>query len=403
MILWVALLIYGATSGFAQEARSRQADAEQAYFDQADVWTDKANDAFFAKEYGDAEQYYQKMIAGFGKLSAQTRKARTEFKSEVYYALARVQAMQKKKNPALRSFEQAVADGYTAYRSILNDPYLAYIRGEKRFQTVMERLKDKSFHAILQKANGYAPSQRRDTLPRFTYMAPNDRHLVRVREYFRLDSVAGAGDELSKIKNILTFVHNTIEHDGSSDSPKVYDAISLAEACKDGSRGLNCRGLATVLNECYLAMGFKSRFVTCMPAVYVDDCHVINAVYSVTLDKWVWVDPTNNAWVTDEKGNMLSIQEVRERLRQDLPLVLNDEANWNNREKVTANEYLYDYMAKNLYYVNCMLRSEYNAESTYNRANYVCLIPVGYTCDDLKGKTTTSDDQWFWQSPYTER
>lgn len=29
----------------------------------------------------------------------------------------------------------------------------------------------------------------------------------------------------------------------------------------------------------------------------------------------IWVDPTNNAWVTDENGTMLSVQEVRQRLR----------------------------------------------------------------------------------------
>lgn len=79
------------------------------------------------------------------------------------------------------------------------------------------------------------------------------------------------------------------------------NAINYAEACKDGSRGLNCRGLATVLNECYLSLGIPSRVITCMPRIYINDCHVINAVYSSTLGKWLWIDPTNNAWVTDEK------------------------------------------------------------------------------------------------------
>lgn len=59
--------------------------------------------------------------------------------------------------------------------------------------------------------------------------------------------------------------------------------------------------MAQMLNECYLAMGFKSRFITCMPKVMINDCHVINAVYSNTLDKWLWMDPTFNAYVTDEK------------------------------------------------------------------------------------------------------
>lgn len=35
----------------------------------------------------------------------------------------------------------------------------------------------------------------------------------------------------------------------------------------------------------------------------------------------------------DENGTMLSIPEVRERMRTGLPLVLNKEANWNNKQK----------------------------------------------------------------------
>ena len=32
---------------------------------------------------------------------------------------------------------------------------------------------------------------------------------------------------------------------------------------------------------------------------------------------------------------MLSVQEVRERLRDGRPVILNEEANWNNQQKIT--------------------------------------------------------------------
>ena len=41
-------------------------------------------------------------------------------------------------------------------------------------------------------------------------------NLRMVREYFKLDSVAGQGDELSKIINLLHFVHDNIRHDGNN-------------------------------------------------------------------------------------------------------------------------------------------------------------------------------------------
>ena len=75
------------------------------------------------------------------------------------------------------------------------------------------------------------------------------------------------------------------------------------------------------------------------------------------------MDPTFNAYVTDEKGNLLGIGEVRERLRNNQPVVLNEDANWNNKNKQTKEYYLDYYMTKNLYYVTCPLQSEYNAES----------------------------------------
>ena len=38
----------------------------------------------------------------------------------------------------------------------------------------------------------------------------------------------------------------------------------------------------------------------------------------------------------DENGIMLSVQEVRERLRDGRPVILNEEANWNNQQKITG-------------------------------------------------------------------
>ena len=157
------------------------------------------------------------------------------------------------------------------------------------------------------------------------------------------------GNELSKIKNILTYIHNTIKHDGNHESPAGSNIIKWAEACKGGARGLHCGGLAHVLKDCYLSMGFKARHISGLPQKYIGECHSIDVVYSNTLDKWIWVDPTNNAWVMDENGIMLSVQEVRERLRDGRPVILNEEANWNNQQKITKEYYLDSYMAKNLY------------------------------------------------------
>jgi hypothetical protein len=154
------------------------------------------------------------------------------------------------------------------------------------------------------------------------------------------------------------------------------------------------------LNEVYLAMGFKSRYVTCMPADQTDgDCHVINCVYSETLKKWLWMDASHGAYVTDENGQLLGIAEVRERLRNDKPLLLNKEA------RVQKGWYLDSYMAKNLYWIQCTNVSRFNTETRYRNPatdlKFISLIPAGYDTTNryLKNNTITYDPDYFWKTP----
>jgi transglutaminase-like putative cysteine protease len=217
------------------------------------------------------------------------------------------------------------------------------------------------------------------TIPKFTYQEQSNPNLVALRKGFNLDSIAGYGNDISKIINLLHWIHNLIPHDGNHENPIIKNAMSMIAQCKKEERGLNCRGLATVLNECYLSMGIKSRFITCMPKDSVfDDCHVINSVYSAKDNKWIWIDPTNNAYVMNEKGELLSIEEVRERLVNNKPLILNPDANWNNKSTTTKEEYLYNYMAKNLYRLQCPLESEYDTETWKEgkKITFVELLPL---------------------------
>ena len=108
------------------------------------------------------------------------------------------------------------------------------------------------------------------------------------------------GDELSKIINLLHFVHDEMPHNGNHRAFAEMDAIDLYNYVKTTGEGVNCRQLAISLCEVYLSMGIPARYVTCMPADPNDgECHVINAVWSRQLQNWLWIDPTNDAWVMD--------------------------------------------------------------------------------------------------------
>ena len=83
------------------------------------------------------------------------------------------------------------------------------------------------------------------------------------RDYLKLDSVAGQGDELSKIINLLHFVHDEMPHNGNHRAFAEMDAIDLYNYVKTTGEGVNCRQLAISLCEVYLSMGIPARYVTC--------------------------------------------------------------------------------------------------------------------------------------------
>jgi len=214
-----------------------------------------------------------------------------------------------------------------------------------------------------------------------------------------LDSIAGHGDEISKILNMLNWVRYNIRHDGNNNALGELDAIDVYNYHKATNKGVNCRDLAITLNEMYLAIGFKSRYVTC-GSKDNSEVHVINSVYSTTLNKWLWIDPTCNAYWKDKNGNLLSIEEVRERLIDDLPLQLNDDASWNNEEKKTKENYLGAWVSKLLYWFECTESSSFNVESRYRDTNqtYIRLVPLGYEPPKLRYKVILINDAaFFWE------
>lgn len=400
LFTFLAVLSWAQTPAWQQRLEQLDKEADQLY-------TDKNWKRLVANQ-----EQYRKIVMAQPDSVRMEYLWDTDLEGSFYYNLACYRALAGDKKGALKTFEyyteRVINREEINLQMINNDSDLNSIRGEARFKACMDSLtKWGDYKQKLKDAKAYY----RGLVPegfKFRYAAPNDPDLVRLREVFKLDSVAGAGNEISKIKNLLHWVHNIVPHDGNSNNPEVKNTIAMVELCKKEGRGVNCRMMAQMLAEVYLAMGFKARFVTCLPRDYVSDCHVITTVYSNTLNKWLWVDPTFEAYVMNENGEMLSIAEVREYIRTDKPLKINEDANWNNRSKQTKEYYIDQYMAKNLYYLSCMDWSRFNAETVIEgrKCRYIALMPY----DKIDSKTDAvgwydlrvCDDEWFWQSPYNE-
>lgn len=247
----------------------------------------------------------------------------------------------------------------------------------------------------------HSPAYETDTATiKFTYQPATQSALAKTRRRFNLDSIAGNGDDISKIKNLTYWVHDLVRHDGSSYNPSGPKTLAnLVDSCKRYNRGVNCRMMAIMLAEALLAEGIPARYLTCQSKDYDtdSDCHVICVAWSESLDKWVWADPTFAAFVSDKNGVMLHPGEVRQHLMDNEPLILNEDANWNHEEPQTKEEYLDYYMAKNLYYITAITDNRQAPEGDTLQSVYVTLSPVqsNYSGSQI----ITTDYYKFWQSP----
>lgn len=375
------------------------------FFEKYDEIYDVYHDFYKNKQFDKAIHHLKELVTFFDTTAIDSQWVdakiyKEEMTADVYYNLACCYALTTQKKLALETLEKSIRVGYKDYRNMLNDKDFESVREDKKFKSLLEEIKQYDRLVILQKSSAYIKEDI-DSLPQFVYQDSGDYRLMNVREFFDLDSVAGDGDEISKILNILHFVHKAIRHDGGNYALCEFDAIDIYNYHKSTGKGVNCRHLAIALNEMYLSMGIPSRYVTCMPYDEKDqDCHVINSVWSSQYQKWIWIDPTFEAYVKDENGNFLSIPEVRERLIDGRPLFLNEDANWNYENKQTKEYYLESYMAKNLYWFDCVTNCCFNPESRYRYVEnkHVVLTPSTYE-NSSDWAVITHDADYFWQPP----
>lgn len=413
-LLAIVLLSLGA---FASSAQQKKLSAPvQRFLDYTTQLEQDRQQASKNKEYLRADTILKQWVRNYTVLPDSVKPYFSGREPGMYYNIACYEALQGKKEAALNSFEKCVALGYSNYNNTIIDTDLESLRKEKRYLIALQTIRERGDKGYILRQSGAYDRKVNKEIPVFTYQEASSPDLIAFKTKYNLDSVAGKGDEITRMKNLLFWVHNAVKHDGSSNNPSAKNGTDLIEVCKKDNRGVNCRMMATILKDAYQAEGFKARMITCLPKDTLDsDCHVINVVWSENLNKWVWMDPTFNAYVADKNGNLLSIEEVRAKLHADKlnDLVLNTDANWNNKNKQTKEYYLGYYMSKNLYWLQCSTKSEWNIETrTPNKAvvDYVNLYPSDYNTikapkmsNSYMTAYATNNPQLFWQKPMVNK
>ena len=208
LILFCMLLLCGIGVSRAQSGNAKDFDQKE------ETIVQKLQQAVNEKNYKEAEKNGKALITLFKEQDENTQKKYSWLIQSYYYNLACFQSLLKKKGEAIKNLELAYDNGFQDYNHMMNDTDLDNLRSDKRFKAVLAKVKKVGDYLDILKKHRDTPTM--SALihsPAFEYINPNNKYLEEVRQYFKLDSVAGAGDELSKIKNILTYIHNTIKHD----------------------------------------------------------------------------------------------------------------------------------------------------------------------------------------------
>ncbi len=249
----------------------------------------------------------------------------------------------------------------------------------------------------------------------FTYAASSDENLKRLRETYHLDVVAGTGPETERLINLMNWVHRLTGHANEPRIPKELNAFSLINLARNENMQMNCYMKTVILNEVYLSMGWQSRQTHLRPyAKEEEESHFITSVYAPTLGRWILMDPDFGAYLTDERGNILGVREVRERLVSGLPLVAKDvdpgsrlaTARDTAMNFIQGADYLW-FLTDFVFKIRCPKRSSFNQAAESER-EYFELIPDGYRQELLREPEVTksgkrivylNDEDLFWQKP----
>lgn len=164
-----------------------------------------------------------------------------------------------------------------------------------------------------------APSESPPQAPR----PPVDAEALReLRGAYGLDAViAGATDDLDRVRRICRWVHGRTSHQGW-DEALPGDALGLLRVAEKGAQW-RCVEYGIVLKECLNAVGIPARTVggqaRDVETIAFGAGHVFAEAWLDDRDRWVFVDPQMDIVGVDTDGTPMNSVEFRNSLSRSAP------------------------------------------------------------------------------------
>lgn len=177
---------------------------------------------------------------------------------------------------------------------------------------------------------------------------------------YPLEKIAGEGTDYEKAYAIMEWVYDNLLHQPDYCNSIDDNAITLLDRLMEG-KPINCRAVATIMTECFLALGIKSQVVWLLSANPYDmDCHVVPIAFCKELQKWIMFDATVHTTIMSKNGEPLSLFETREYLARGEELQFSEKLRYVRGECPYAiqKKMFVKYLSKNLfmmktYRINC--------------------------------------------------
>ena len=192
------------------------------------------------------------------------------------------------------------------------------LRSDPRFPALLAQAKAATWHPELL---AFDAALATDPV-RMKRPATNSETLRTLRETYKLDAiVAGAADDLDRIRRMCRWVHARTSHQGwDGDLPS--DALGLLQVAEKGGQW-RCVEYGTVLAGCLNAVGIPARQVggraRDAETIAVGAGHVFAEAWIADRQRWMFVDAQMDIVGLDSDGTPMNSVEFRNSLSRPTP------------------------------------------------------------------------------------
>jgi len=205
-------------------------------------------------------------------------------------------------------------------------PNFIRTRTEKGYYRFMLKEAEKPVtRELLNKIYKY-PGMNKNTETDFRYQFTRLSIYDDLNRLYPLREKAGKGETFSRALNLMEWFCMNTKYSGYSTynifKPKNQYLKLMEYAFKNKfSHAINCAAKAIAFSDCLMALGIYALPVWISNAVHdkkdcsfgYSFCHVVVHVYLPEEGRWVMLDPSLDAYLTDESGKTLDLIEIYER------------------------------------------------------------------------------------------